>query len=1024
MKGYGFKSLTLIALLMCSTLFSSAQEKRTVSGTVIDETGFGTPGVNVVIKGTTIGTVTDLDGKFSLEVMNNNILEFRFIGYESQEVTVTAATATYNVQLQLDNEQLDEVVVVGYGVQKKSDLSSAVSTIKADDANKIAAASPAQMIQGRSSGVTVINGGSPGSAPYIKIRGMSSFGDVQPLYVIDGIPGGDLSMINPDDIASFEILKDGAAAAIYGSLAANGVILVSTKSGKKNEEAKIDFSMYTGVQSASNTLPMANASEWYSIMEQAYNNSVNDGSLTAAQKPAYLTDPSFNLSNYADTDWQDETLQTGIIQNYSLGIRGGGESSSYNFSTNYFNQEGIVINTGTERYNFRYKSTFEKGNLKVMPNVMYTHTVTDNNRMSMWNMPKALPLVSVYDDTKESGYGYLNEYGIRSSANPVGQSVLRDSQTTKDQLQANLGLNYQITGNLFAAANMSYIKNFYKTRSSYPAYVLASDTRAQEPYLSEQRAEQSDLNYDMTINYMKSIEKHNFTLMAGIVGYQYKYQKIETEASGGAMFPDFGGLEPSFDGMASGQFIGKGGFKEITRFSYMARLNYSYDDRFLIQGTVRTDGSSKFGKDNRWGIFPSVSAAWKIHNEAFFEDYTDIFSELKLRASYGILGRETTLEAYSRQALVKGDRWYVFNNKATGGIGSFELANSQLAWEESKTLNIGLDFALFKHKVYGTVNYYQNDSESLLLKEPNTPASSGVNAPIVNLGTISNKGFELELGYRGSVGDLKYDFKGNFTTIKNEVVSLGGKEGMLPGDEIAWSGSYTSSSVGKAASYFNMFKTNGIFHSQEQINNYTDSKGNRIQPNAAPGDVIYVDVNGDGVIDSNDVTEVGSPLPNLEYGLNIGLTYKAFDLSMFFQGVAGNEILNVSRYELEAANSGYNISNKLSNAWTPTNTNTDVPRNIIVDNNNNYRMSDRYLEKGSYFRLKNIQLGYTLPQILLNRLKVEKLRIYVNADNLFTITDYTGYDPEVIPINALTQGVAYDRYPMYKTFTAGLQLTF
>ena len=490
------------------------------------------------------------------------------------------------------------------------------------------------------------------------------------------------------------------------------------------------------------------------------------------------------------------------------------------------------------------------------------------------------------------------------------------------------------------------------------------------------------------------------------------------------MFPDFGGLKPSFDGMQSGDFVGEGGFSEVTRFSYMGRLNYNYNNRYLLQATVRTDGSSKFGKDKRWGTFPSVSAAWKINNEAFFAGFEDIFSELKLRASYGILGRETALGAYSRQALVESGWWYVLNDSPVGGVASFQLANSELMWEESKTMNIGLDFGLFKHKLYGTFNYYQNDSEKLLLEEPNAPSSSGIDPPIVNMGSISNRGFEFELGYRGSIGDLKFDVTGNFTTIKNEVESLGGQDGNLPGDEIAYSGSYTFSNVGEAASQFYMYKTDGLFQTPEEIANYVNADGSQIQPNAQPGDVKFVNVDGQGTIDSNDITKVGSPMPDIEYGLNMGLSYKAFDLSMFFQGVSGNKILNVNRYFLEAANSGFNVSNALLNAWTPSNTNTNVPRNVIVDNNNNYRMSDRYLEDGSYLRMKNLQIGYALPKSLLSKLKVEGLRVYVNADNVFTITDYKGFDPEVVPENALTQGVDNGNYPMYKTFTAGVQLTF
>ncbi len=1017
------KRTIVLALFLCYSVFTFAQSS--VSGVVTDASAMGIPGVSVVKKGTTMGALTDIDGRYTLQASEGDVLEFRFVGYEASQVTVQSGQSVYNVTLKLQDELLDEVVVVGYGVQKKSDLSSAVSTVNADEANKIAAASPAQMIQGRTSGVSVINGGSPGSTPYIKIRGMSSFGDVQPLYVIDGIPGGDITVVNPDDIDSFEILKDGAAAAIYGSLAANGVILVTTKSGKKEQPAKINFNMYAGVQQATNNLPMSNAAEWYGIMEQAYANSIADGSFDPAEKPGFLqSGTDFSLANYADTDWQKETLQAGVIQNYSVGVSGGGKFSSYNLSANYFNQEGVVINTGAERFNFRFKSAFEKGNLKIMPNVMYTQNITEGNTMSISNMQKSNPLVSVYDETKESGYGYINEYGIRSGANPVGQAGVRTSESKRDNLQANIGLNYKISNPFFIAANFGYTRVMSSQRYYFPAYVLASDTRREDPYLSEYRADQTVLNYDFTANYMKDFGAHSVSAMAGIVGYKYDNQYLTTEVTGGAMFPDFGGLTPSFDAMESGDFIGSGSFAKVTRFSYMSRLNYAYDDRYLLQATVRMDGSSKFGENNRWGVFPSVSAAWKVHNESFFEGMRDVIPELKIRASYGVLGRETTLGAYTRQALVGSGYWYTLNGSPVGGNASFQMANRDLAWEKSKTVNIGVDFSLFDRSLYGTFNYYQNNSQDILLEEPNTPPSSGVASPMVNLGSINNTGIELELGYRGEFNKLKYNISGNLTTINNEVKSLGGRDGNLPGDDIAYSGSYTYSRLGLPASQFYMYKTNGIFQSQQEVDNYKNSKGEVIQPNAKAGDVIYVDVNDDGAIDANDITDVGSPLPSFEYGINIGLNYKAFDMSLFFQGVSGNKILNVNRYELEAANSGYNVSNVLTNAWTEGNKNTDVPRNVIIDNNNNYQMSDRFLENGSYFRLKNIQIGYTLPNSIISKIKVEKLRVYVNADNLFTLTKYTGYDPEIVPVNALTQGVDYGNYPMYKTFTAGLQLTF
>ncbi|BDD07279.1 SusC/RagA family TonB-linked outer membrane protein [Aureibacter tunicatorum] len=1035
-KGLSRLFCSLIAMMMIGVLMpiggyasteavdAVMQTGKQVSGTVLDEQGMPIPGANVLIKGTSNGTITDFDGNFTLEVDNETVLVFSFVGYLSQEVQVGNKNRV-DVSLEPDVKQLDEIVVVGYGVQKKSDLSSAVSSLKAEEVNKIASTSPAQMIQGRTSGVSVVNSGSPGAAPYVKIRGMSSFGDVQPLYVIDGVPGGDITMVSPDEIESFEVLKDGAAAAIYGSLAANGVILVTTKSGKKEQPMKITVNAYGGVQSDMNRLPMANSQEHLMIMDQAYSNSIADGAIGQGDLPGYLNPESgFNVNNYADTDWQDATLRTATIQNYSIGMSGGGESSTYHLSANYLNQEGVVVNSGTERYNFRLKSTFEKGNLKVMPNIAYSRQTWENNTMDFLNMQRALPFVAPYDQTKESGYGYMNEYGLRSSANPVGQSELLNDITTKDQLVANLGLQYQITDDLVASGNLGYAKSFYKNRYDYPAYVLASDTKRQDPYLREYRSEWYELNYDFTLTYSKTFaEKHSLSVMAGLVGYLYDYGDIDVNVRGGFMFPDFGGLDPSFSGGASGDFIGEGSFTRFTRFGLMSRVNYSYDDRFLIQGTIRRDASSKFGSNNRWGNFPSVSAAWKMQNEAFMEPIKHIVTELKPRVSYGILGRETNLNAYDRQALVYGGMWYVMGGEGTGGIYTFDMANSNLKWEQSKTFNAGVDFGLFDDKLYGTFNYYQNDSESLLFPEPNNPPSSGMESPMVNIGKISNRGIELEIGYRNSVGDLKYDISGNMTTINNKVQSL---PAPAYGNSYSYLGlsSQTLTQQGSSASQFHMYKTDGIFRSQSEVDAHVDQNGNLIQPNAKPGDVRYVDVNGDGTIDANDMTDVGSPIPNFEYAFNINLAYKGFDLSMFFQGVSGNKILNVNRYNMENPGSGFNMSSDLTNAWTPENPNTSTPRNVIQDNNNNYMMSDRYLEDGSYFRLKNIQIGYTLPKELVSKINVTNLRVYLNADNVFTITNYSGYDPEIVPINAFTQGYDMGTYPMFRTFTVGAQLTF
>ena len=993
-----------------SFLESTIQKEKTVKGQIKDENGEALPGATIMVKGTTTGTVTDFDGNYSITLPEGaSVLVISFVGYANQEIAVNGRSVL-DFSMSADANQLDEVVVVGYGVQKKSDLSGAISSVKADAVNKIAATSPTQMLQGRTAGVTVISGGAPGSTPSLKIRGIGSLGSTTPLYVIDGIPGGDIGMLSPDEIESFEILKDGAAAAIYGSQAANGVVLITTKSGKKGQPLKIDVNVKGGIQRDYNRMPLANAEEW-----------------TKVQKGL---DPDFDvdLSKYANTDWQDEVLRDATFQNYSVGITGGSENVGYSFNTSYMNQEGVIRETGTERYNFRFKANIEKGKLKILPNISYSRQSWDWNTMSLSNLLNANPLTTVYNDSLPNGFGYLDQDidPVNSAANPLGQIKLYTDKRVKDQLTANLGLRYEIIEGLNFAANFGYIRSIFNKKTSN-VWNQIEKTKINQARLYDRRSTWDIINTDATLSYNKTIaEKHQIGLMAGIVTYYYDYERMSQLNEGGFLYSDFAGLEPSFDiAKGSDSFAGTGYPEEIFRLGMISRFNYTYDNKYLVQATFRRDASSKFGSKNRLGNFPSASVAWKIQEEEFFKPLKSIISELKPRFSYGILGRETNLDPYQFQALVSTGYYGVWGDKSVPGIGINSTANNDLVFEKSITMNIGLDFALLNDQLYGTFNYYENNSESILLQDPTVAPSNGLfnqtggnTAPTVNLGEIENTGIELELGYRGKSGDFSYDLSGNLTTINNKVTDIGRDEtGFL-------SGSYGARTIkGKSIAQFFMYKADGIFQNQAEIDAHV------AQPNAVPGDVRYVDADGNGEIGDGDRVDVGSPIADFEYGFNVNLGYKGIDLSMFFQGVSGNKIFNETKFQTEKY-STYNFSSNLVNSWTPENPNNEVPRLTTTrnDQNGNYsKRSDRFLEDGSYFRLKNIQLGYTLPKSLLSKINIDNLRVYISADNVFTVTNYSGVDPEVPQLDSddvLTQGVDYTLYPRYRTFTVGAQLRF
>ncbi len=1017
---------------------ASEQGKKEVTGIVSDQTGMSLPGVNITVKGTTDGVMTDAEGNFTINVKDDAVLVFNFIGYRTQEIKV-GAQATMNVVMAEDVEGLDEVVVIGYGTMKKSDLTGAVASVKGDELNTVAVSSPAQALQGKISGVSIKSiSGAPGAGVEVKIRGVGSFGGNSPLYIIDGVPG-DINYLSPDEIKSIEVLKDASSAAIYGSRAANGVVLVTTKGGVK-DGVKIAYNGYYGVQKVINTLDLLNTNQWYVANKQMHENvkpasqSMEDYALVNASWLASTWDKSKN----ANTNWQNEILQTAITQSHSVTVQSGSNGSKYVFSAGYMNQEGIVLNTGLEQYNARFKATIKKGKLKIMPNISVFSKIVDNPTVSYDEMRKIVPMIPVYDESKPNGYGYFEN--VLTENNPVGKLNLIDRITNTVNVNTNLALEYEIAKGFTAKVNTSMRNFFYNYRSHAPSYKINGQKESKYVNVVENNYRKQYYLVEPTITYSKDILNHSFTLLGGSTFYKTIYRNANVSVDG----QDSDGNKAGFsDENFNTLGAGKGGTfsvdgTEITyaRMSYFGRVNYSFESKYLFQATVRRDGSSKFGSDTRWGTFPSFSAGWNIHREDFFAPLTDIVSSLKLRASYGILGSETNLDNYGYSASVYNGSGYNLgkSQNPVGSKGTKSLENTQLQWEETRASNYGVDFGILKGKVSGTINYYVNERFNMLLNRP-VPYSSGISNPVVNIGEMRNRGVELELIYRDTYGDFSWGVSGTFTTVDNEVLKMNSDDEFIWGSDIDWTESVTRTSVGDPVASLYVYQMDGVFQTAEEViahnsKGYKNDAGDVVplQENAKPGDVRFKDVNGDGKINSDDKVFSGSGIPDFEYSLNFDLKYKAFDFSLFLQGVHGNEIYNTTKYHTEHMKKNSNFSTNVMDAWTNENRSTSMPRAAFGDPNDNARVSTRFVEDGSYLRVKAMQLGYTLPKSISEKANIDKLRLYVSAQNLLTFTNYTGYDPEIGTSEnnggLFDLGVDWGGYPLSKTIMFGIQLNF
>ncbi len=1009
-----------VLLFGLPTLVAIAQS-RTVTGTVTAEGEGELPGVNILVKGTTQGTVTDIEGNYRITVSNDEaILVFSAVGYASEEVTV-GNQSTLDMVLLPDIKSLSEVVVVGYGTQERRDLTGAVSSVDASDFENMAINSVEQGLQGRVAGVNVVQqSGQPGAAMQVQIRGVGSIGNSEPLYVIDGIPvvndngaTGEakfnaLNSINPSDIESIEILKDASAAAIYGARAANGVVLITTKRGKAGE-AKIHLDAYAGIQEAWRLLELTDINGDKELSDELTDNA-GLPRVVALQRPEELV----NL-----TDWQEEMFDTAPINNVNLSVSGGNEGALFSVSANYMNQEGILRNTDFERLSLRVNTDFKKGRFKFGQTMAFSRTVANDFTANFFQIIHFPPNRPIFDENNVGGYAGNRIIDEQDANNPVGQADLFTDRTTRFRVIGNIYGEYEIMEGLTYRLNLGG-DFIYGNRYQFNEPFQFGDRRTELfASINERNAFSVSPLIENTLNYSKTFGNHQLGVLVGYTRQSYSERSAQSQGRNTV------NTISVLNGVNEVPAV-SGGLQEFALVSYLGRLTYSFADRYLLTANIRRDGSSRFSPGNKFGVFPSASVGWRISEEGFM-DAVDVVSDLKLRGSWGQTGFQE-IGNYGFQAELRNTLNYLIGGELVTGVAQRDLAANTLVWETSTQTNFGLDIGLFNNQVLINADYFIKETEDILIPVPPTPSTGvrgGNNSPTLNVGSVRNEGLELALTYRKSVGDLQYSVTGNFATLENEFVSLGGGQPITSGNVNVTR--VTRIDEGLPIGSFFGFRTDGIFQTQEEVEAHAD------QPNAEPGDIRFKDLNGDNVINSDDREYIGDPIPDITYGLSLSASYKGFDLNMFMQGVAGVELYYGYRYFAEGMLRPFNFEQRTLNRWTGPGTSNEIPRAIGGDPANNTRESDRFIGDGSFLRMRNLTLGYTVPFQALENFGngfLSNVRIYATAQNLFTITNYKGNDPEIASQNQQPEqasrgrGIDNGQFPQARTYMLGAQITF
>lgn len=1008
-----------------------------VSGRIVDEKGAGLPGVNVIVKGTTTGTQTDIDGRYTIQAPDGATLVFSFVGYTSQEVAV-GGRSTVDTALALDAKSLTDVVVVGYLAQDRQNVSSAVASVDVKETTKQPVPTITQAIQGQVAGVQVTGSGGPGDAPVVIIRGAGSAGNSSsaPLYVIDGLWTDNIRDLNPNDIATLNVLKDASSTAIYGARGANGVIQITTKKGKGGVPT-IGLNAYIGFDQVSKRYQLTNASQWADRAVQAYANAgINPLAAGQNSLAGAVKGPGGAFNPNVDTDWQKEFFQTGRVEDYNVNFSGGtsGENVASNFliSGEYFHQEGIVKGPDFKRYSLRLNSGMTKGRFRLQENIQLTHiNTTLLNGAPFIDVLTILPSVPVYDANNLGGYGIGSTTQNTFATNPVGaQQLLRRTQSD-NRVAGNMTFDYSIFDFLTYRLNLAMDGHTYSNADAQKLGILRQNTAINTSSLSEYQGYDVFLMAENTLNFNKTFGDHHINVLGGYSERYYDYHNTTAQTQGFTATPQY------YFQLSAGQTVGvvQGTEGVITNRSYFSQATYDYKNRYLVSGSFRRDGSSRFIEQNRFGNFGAASLGYRISEEDFFKNAVPAINNLKVRASYGIIGNDQLTGDYYGGYLptpnINQNVNYVLGNGQviTNGRDQVVLASPNLQWEERRTKDVGLDLALLNNHLSFTADYYISETRKALAPVVVPIYTGNFGTVFQNAGNIENRGLELALGYQNVKGAFTYSINGNITTLRNRVLALPNQ-----GETLVDAQGVTSTSVGTSLGQFFLIPVAGIFQSQDEVANYKSANGTVIQPYASAGDVKYADTNGDGVINTSDRVHTGSAFPTLQYGLNISMGYKGFDLSVFAQGVHGNQIFNNAKVALESYNGPTNYELNVQ-PWTTDNHSTSVPRALqggsadpnlaLAASQNALYNTTRWLEDGSYLRLKNVQLGYTFGKSQLAWASaIGSLRVYVTGRNIVTFTKYTGYDPEITGTGYFGRGVDNSAYPNVRTFTGGIQATF
>ncbi len=1010
----------------------SNRQDFVVEGTVISAfDNLGLPGANILEEGTLNGTVTDMDGKYSIKVSSPEaVLTYSFIGFSTQAVTVNGRN-TIDIVLEEEIETLEEVVVVGYGVQKKIDVTGAISSINTEDIATIPVTNVATAMQGKAAGIQVVqNSGSPGAGVSIKIRGIGTINNSDPLYVVDGFITEDIDFLNPDDIQDMQILKDASSVAIYGARAANGVVIITTKKGQEGK-LKINFNTYWGMSEFWNQPKIMDKFQYKDLYESAH----GGAQLLVSSRDSLL------FNDYAAENWMDHISRQGVVSKYSLQLSGGNEKNKYIFSSVYSNEKGIIKKSDQTKASFRAGiETKLTDRITFNVNTIYTNSkrnkVTEGEDNIFQYALSAEPNITLQPDAAFNWDGNeLLSVEDALSWNPYTRLWYADLDETINQFLTNIELRINLTKSLTFQSRGGLEKMFqtdtdFKKRTDVAVYEYFDDIEFDDNTYKEENINRSKWQFENILSFNKSINDHTIGIVSALAleGYDYK-NVIARKALAPGYSEEFQSLEATYLSPTT-----SGGQTSWTSVGIPFRFDYNYKHKYFLQFNFRADASSIFSEGNRWGYFPSVSTGWTLTEENFLQRY-DWLTHLKLRANWGMSGNNRIDEYASKTLISYYDTYYVYgrNTLYSPTWSAQGMGNPDILWEKTSATNFGVDFGFFRYSISASIDFFMRETSDMLLKLPMV-LSSGMSdyEPWQNAGAVANNGIELTLGWKKRIGKFFVDINGNISKINNIVTKLGEEGNPVWGgymDNADLSSFTTYTAVNHPIGMFYGWKidrtkyANGIWHEQDRETLTLDAVPSDY---TVPGDYIFMDLNGDNKIDENDKTFIGNPHPDFSYGLNTTFQYGNIELTMFFQGVYGNDIFNVQRYYFYGYHGDNNaIQGLIENSYTTENQDAPYTRlTNAIDYNQNYRVSDFYIEDGSYLRLKNLQIGYTFPKEMMQKYKIGNMKIYVGGYNLITITDYTGFDPEIGVESNTFMGIDRGSYPQARTYMAGIIMDF